>query len=233
MSLLVGRRPFLTTIFLLHLSALGAATALAQEDDRSYLSWPPDRAEAVIRAMDQDGRVGGFFDTRILSTNRSYNYKMLATWLTPEVIRAGARMAQLEGFLSDEATKQLVSEAESAGDTIILVEIDPREGSGVIPLGWRAFLRMKEDEKRVVPGVSVPALRRTRALAGQLPRNYDYDRFWVVFPLHTPDGEPLFDTTTTEAELVVRIYEKEGRVSWPIPQSIRDRASDTEPSPTH
>lgn len=230
---MVTRWPLLTTVVLLCLSALGAATALPQDDDPSYLSWPADRAEAVIRAMDQDGRVGGFFDTRILSTNRSYNYKLSATWLTPEVIRAGARMAQLDGFLSDEATQQLVSEAEAAGDTIILVEIDPREGSGVIPLGWRAFLRPKKDENRVVPGVNTPALRRTRALAGKLPRNYDYDRFWVIFPLHTPDGAPLFDTSTTEAELVVRIHEKEGRVSWPVPASIQDRAGHTEPSPQH
>jgi hypothetical protein len=87
-----------------------------------------------------------FFDTRILSTNRSYNYKLSATWLTPEIIRARARATQLSGFLSDASTEELVTEAGAAGDTVILVEIDPREGSGVIPLEWGAFLRTGGDD---------------------------------------------------------------------------------------
>ena len=145
--------------------------------------------------------------------------------MTPEVIRAGARQVQLSDFLSDEETRHLVLEAEPAGDTVIQVEIDPREGSGVIPLDWGVFLRRKGDDtnSRVVAGVNTPSLRHQRALAGRLPRNYDYDRFWVVFPLHTPDGDALFDGATTEAELVVRIHDKEGRVSWRIPDSIRTR----------
>jgi hypothetical protein len=46
----------------------------------------------------------------------------------------------------------------------------------------------------------------------------------AVFPLTTPDGQPLFRDGDDEAELVVRIYEREGRVTWPIPASIRERA---------
>ena len=38
------------------------------------------------------------------------------------------------------------------------------------------------------------------------------------------NGETLFPDTAQEAELVVRIYNKEGRVACPIPASIRDRA---------
>ena len=224
----VRRRSVLTAALLVLLLAVAATTAAAlQAEDLSFLSWSAKHAEAVIRAMDKDGRVGGFFDTRILSTNRSYNYKLSATWLTPEVIRAGARMAQLDGYLSDDATRQLVSEAEAAGDTVVLVEIDPREGSGVIPLEWRAFLRPKGDETRGAPGVVVPALRRARALAGRLPRNYDYDRFWVVFPLQTAEGQPLFHSNTAEAELVVRIYDKEGRVTWRVPGSVLTRMAET------
>ena len=210
---------------LLSFALVAAASALQVGDQ--YLSWTAGSAADVIEAMHENGRVGGFFDTRLLSTNRSYNYKLSATWLTPEVIRAAARLAQLEGYLSDEATEQLVSDAKAAGDTVVLVEIDPREGSGVIPLGWRAFLRPKGNEMRVVPGVSVPALRRARAMAGKLPRNYDFDRFWVVFPLHSSKGEPLFDAATPEAELVVRVYEKEGRVAWPVPASILTRTAET------
>ena len=40
--------------------------------------------------------MGGWLDTRILSTEHSYNYKLRATWLTPEVIRATARLAQVQ-----------------------------------------------------------------------------------------------------------------------------------------
>jgi hypothetical protein len=60
-----------------------------------------------------------------------------------------------------------------------------------------------------------------KALAGVMRRNYDYDRFWVTFPLKTSSGAPLFSPGDQEAELVVRIYDKEGHVEWPIPQSIR------------
>tara|TARA_B100000315_G_C14350332_1_gene483701 strand:- start:3 stop:434 length:432 start_codon:yes stop_codon:yes gene_type:complete len=123
------------------LIGVGAASSQEANTDE-YLSWTADLSENAIKSMHEDGRVGGFFDTRILSTNRSYNYKLSATWLTPEVIRARARVMQLSGFLSDTATRELVTEAEAVGDTVVLVEIDPREGSGVIPLEWGAFLRV-------------------------------------------------------------------------------------------
>jgi hypothetical protein len=211
------------------LIVLAGAVSAQEAEEETYLSWTKDFAENAIKAAHEDGRVGGFFDTRILSTNRSYNYKLSATWLTPEVIRAGARIAQLNGFLTDEATEELLANAEAAGETVVLVEIDPREGSGVIPLEWGAFLRPKEGEdqstSRIVRGVSTPSLRRSPALAGKLPRNYDYDRFWIVFPLRTPVGQPLFDETTSDAELVVRISGKEGRVSWRVPMSILTRIS--------
>ncbi len=164
------------------LIGVGAASSQEANTDE-YLSWTADLSENAIKSMHEDGRVGGFFDTRILSTNRSYNYKLSATWLTPEVIRARARVMQLSGFLSDTATRELVTEAEAVGDTVVLVEIDPRGGSGVIPLEWGAFLRPKgddADESTVVPGVSMPTLRRVSALAGLLPRNYDYDRHCQV-----------------------------------------------------
>ena len=224
----------LLVVGILLLFVLGGAASSQEDVTRHYLSWTADRAEAVIKSMHKDGRVGGFFDTRILSTNRSYNYKLSATWLTPETMRAGARIAQLNGFLSDEATEQLITDAEAAGETVVLIEIDPREGSGVIPLKWGAFLTSKKDENGeapVVPGVSTPTLRHVPALAGLLPRNYDYDRFRIVFPLHTPGGEPLFDEATSEAELIVRIYDKEGRVAWRVPRSILTRIAETRPQP--
>ena len=196
----------------------------AQVDD-SWLSWPASRAQAVGKAAYVQGRVGGIFDTRLLKTERSYNYKLAATWLTPEVIRASARLVQLNERLSDDAARALVTEAERAGDTVVMVEIDPREGSGVIPDDWAAFLQPATDADSTagVKGTDTPSLRTVRALSGVLRRNYDYDRFWVVFPLKYPDGKPLFSSVDATAELVVRIHDREGRVKWPIPPGLRHK----------
>lgn len=211
----------------LTLVALAASAHLgaAQAPDDEYLTWSAERAQAVGKAAYQKGRVGGWFDTRMLKTERSYNYKLAATWLTPEAIRATARLIQIQDRLTDAQAKALVSEAEAAGDTVVMVEIDPREGSGVIPLDWQAFLQPRRDGATPpsVRGVNQPRLRDARALAGVLRRNYDYDRFWIVFSLSTDTGEPLLAGTDAEAELVVRIHDQEGRVRFPIPSSIRER----------
>jgi len=128
------------------LAAAVSFVPLAGPQDRpggreSYLTWNAKQAEDVGRSMYQTGRVGGFWDTRMLKTERSYNYKLAATWLTPDVIKATARLAQLRRRLSDDETRSLVADALGAGDTVAMVEIDPREGSGVIPLDWESFLQ--------------------------------------------------------------------------------------------
>ncbi len=188
-----------------------------------YLRWDAKRAMGVGRRMRVNGQVGGA-DWRVIRTERSYNYKLRATWLTEEVMRAAARLAQVSQGLSDEQTRGLVVEAEAVQETVVLVEIDPREGSGVIPLDWTAILRPRTqgaEPARSVTGANLPKLRDVRALAGTERRDYAYDAFWVVFPLHTADGQPLFREADAEAELVVRIYDKVGKVRWPIPESIR------------
>jgi hypothetical protein len=86
--------------------------------------------------MRVNGQVGGSFDFRITHTERSYNYKLRATWFTPEAARAAARLAQLSERLSDDQTQAIVDEIERVRGTIIMVELDPREGSGIIPLEW-------------------------------------------------------------------------------------------------
>lgn len=207
------------------------------ETPEGFLSWTDKQAVEIGKSMRANGRVGGWFDTRVIHTEHSYNYKLRATWLTPEVIRATARMHQLVEGMDDEKTMGLVEDAEGRGDTVILVEIDPREGSGVIPGDWIALLRRKSDEDSgaAVPGVNRPELRSVKALSGASRRDYAYDIFWLVFPLVRPDGDPLFGDGDREAELVVRIQGKEGRVSWSIPRSIRERsreiASKGRPSP--
>lgn len=197
---------------------------LSQGSDDAWLQWDAARAQAIGTAAYVQGRVGGIFDTRILKTERSYNYKLAATWLTGDVIRATARTLQLAQRLPDVDARALVAEAVAVGDIVVMVEIDPREGSGVIPNDWSAFLQpstRRGSDPRAVRGENRPRLREVKALTGVLRRNYDYDRFWLVFPLKYPDGAPLFVASDTEAELVVRIADREGRVKWPIPASMR------------
>jgi len=195
--------------------------------EEAYLSWSVDQAVAIGKKMRAEGRVGGWFDGRIVHTEHSYNYKLRATWLTPEVIRASARLTQIRSRLKDEETMALVAAAEAAGDTVVMVEIDPREGSGIIPRNWLAILQPKDLQTEAlgaVRGLNSPKLRRLKSLTGIFDRDYSYDVFWVVFPLVNDNEEPLFPDSAQEAELVVRIYDKEGRVAWTIPASIRDRA---------
>jgi hypothetical protein len=195
--------------------------------EETYLKTDAKTCKAVVLSMRVNGQVGGSMDFRVTSTDRAYNYKLRATWLTPEVIRCTARLVQLAEGLTDVQTRQLVEEAEAVRDTVILVEIDPREGSGIIPREWTAQLMPRGSDPsgpKAVRGTVLPKLRDVKALGGALQRDYAYDIFWVVFPLRLPDGQPLFSTSDNEAELVVRIYSKVGRVRWKIPDSIRQLA---------
>lgn len=110
---------------LLALGSLPVSTSAGP--DEGYLTWTAKQAEAIGTSAHRRGRVGGVFDVRMLKTERSYNYKLAATWLTPEVIRATARLLQLRSRLSDAETRDLVAEAEAISGMVVMVEIDPRE----------------------------------------------------------------------------------------------------------
>jgi hypothetical protein len=200
-------------------AALAASAAFAQPS--TWQTWSAEEAESVGRSMSAEGRAGSRGTIRLLKTERAINYKLRATWVTPEVMFASARLVQLRSRLTDEQALALVDEARGAGDTVVIVDIDPNEGSGVVPLTWEAFLQPKDSPERAIAGIKTPGLRDVRALQGVARRNYDYDRFWVVFALKGADRQPLFADSDREAELIVRIYEREGRVTWPIPASVR------------
>jgi hypothetical protein len=197
-----------------------AAQPEASREDTSYLTWSASQAEAIGERAYRRGRVGGFFDGRLLKTERAYNYKLAATLLTPEVIRASARLQQLHSRLTPDETRALVEEADAVGGTVVMVEIDPREGSGVIPLEWAAFLQAVDRPESAVRGVNTPELRTVKALSGVRRRNYDYDRFWMVFPTG-----PFSGPDVRQIELIVRIHDKEGRVEW----TLHGRGLDTGP----
>jgi len=114
--------------------------------------------------------------------------------LTTDVIRATARLIQLRPRVTDADAGALVKEAEAVRYTVAIVEIDPREESGVIPNDSEAFMQPLGKPNTAVHGPLTPQLRDVRALAGILQRNYDYDRFWITFPLKRADGTPLFST---------------------------------------
>lgn len=199
---------------------------ISSDPDESYLKWTMKQAEELAKNAQKYFRVGNMWKPRDGSDN-PYTYRVLATWFTPDVIRIAARIMQLGQRLSDSQTRALVTQAEAAGDTVVRIEIDPFEGSGVIPLEWEAYLGVKkkgETESGGVAGTKKAELRNVKVLGGVGPRNYAFDRFWLVFPLCDEEGNLLLPTTATECELVVRIGNKEGRTSWKIPESIRLRS---------
>jgi hypothetical protein len=198
-------------------SATSIWATQAHVENNSYLHWPAKRAEQIVRAARVNGRVGGAFDFRLLNTDRSYNYKLRATWLTDDVIRATARLIQVTERLTEGQTAALVREALQILGTVVLIEIDPREGSGVIPLEWTATLQPHgaSEPGTISRGVNRSDLRTVRALSGGFRRDYNYEVFWMEFLPEPPDG-PRFPSGATQTELVVRIHDKEGRFTWPI-----------------
>jgi hypothetical protein len=205
--------------WLLCCAALTAAGPGAAQPAAGWHAWSAAQAESIGRSGIARGRVAG--GRRLLNTERAYSYKLAATWFTPDVIHAAARLLQLRNRFTGAQVEALIADANAPAGIVVMVDLDPDEGSGVIPLDWQAFLQPRGVPDRAVEGAKAPKLRAVRLLQGVLARNYDYDRFWVVFPRQTAAGEPLFRDTDREAELVVRIYEREGRVTWPIPASIR------------
>ena len=196
--------------------------------DEEYLTWSADQAVNIGKSWRVNGRVGGAFDLRVIHTEHSYNYKLRATLMTPEVIRATARLEQIRLHLTNEQTRALVEEAERGNNLVALVEIDAREGSGVIPLDWRSDLRpngTKAGSSSIMSGISTPALRNVKALSGVARRDYAYDIFWVVFPLMDQIGNPAWESVPGNIELVVGIYNKEGHVTWTVSDPLRRRLS--------
>jgi hypothetical protein len=191
--------------------------------DDSYLNWTDKQAVEVGKSMRATGHVKGT-GRGLLNTEKARGYKIRATWLTPEVIRASARLHQIRNRLSEDQAKSIVAKAEALADTAFIIEIDPDEGSGVIPSDWQAFLgpRVAKGERGMTSvGTAVPSFREEAGLAGVFPRDYNYDLYWVRFPLYSKEGKPLFSESNHEAELTVRIESKEGRVKFLIPESIR------------
>jgi len=74
-----------------------AGITLLGQSDQAYLQWSAAEAQRIGRSFREDGRVGGALDFRIVNTDRAYNYKLRATWLTDQVIRASAHLSAVGG----------------------------------------------------------------------------------------------------------------------------------------
>lgn len=221
-----------TLSFCLGLVMLTATSAISQvssgnpQPSEDYLSWNLKQAEKIGQSTVKEGRSGSSFDFRIMSQDKAFTYQVRATVFTPEVIRASARAEQIRNRLSADDARKMVADAEAAGDLVMMIEIDPAEGSGVVPLDWRVFLQpggFKPGEDGAVAGVKAPYLRNEKVFRGVTKRDYEYDVFWVVFPLVDQEKKPLFKDSATSFELFVGIYKKEGKITWPISPSLRAR----------
>jgi hypothetical protein len=200
--------------------------ALGQAADDAFLGWSRRDATDIVANMRRTDSVGNRLSFRGLKTDRAINYKLRATWLTPDVIRATARAIQLDERLSPADTRRLIEEAETAADAVFFVEIDPNEGSGIIPLDWTAILQprgLPRGEAGAARGVLASKLREVRALGGLFKRDYAYDAFWVSFRFTPEERRALFAPGVTEVELIVSIQGREGIVFWPVPGAVRDR----------
>jgi hypothetical protein len=212
---------------LLTLSSYSAAqqiTPTSQKED--YLSWTAKQATQIGRKWRVAGRVGWGHVKWELFYSGVYFYELRATLMTPEAIRAAARLEQLKRNLTDSETRELVMEAQRVDGLVAYIELNPREGSGVIPSDWVAILRpkgAKDDSPLAIAGTDTPALRHIKALTRVGQRDYLYDEFWVVFPLKDKQGKLIWETPPGEIELVVRINDLRGRVSWRVNESLRQR----------
>ena len=203
-----------------------SAQDLLESLDKNYLSWSEKQISQIGQVWREKGRIGGFFDIRVMSTDKAFNYKLRATLMSPEAIRATVRRAQMLNGLTETEARKLVDEAEKERQLVVLVEIDPREGSGIIPSDWRVVLQPKGADGNLdqkIRGVKNQSLREITAYKGVFTRDYDYDVFWVAFPLKDEEGNSVWTNAPGEIELVVGIYNKEGRVTWKVSEPLKLR----------
>ena len=213
------------TLFLL-LVVLVAQQTTAANQKEEYLTWTKDQATKIGLKWRVAGRVGWKPIRFEITYSGVYFYELRATLMTPEAIRAAARLEQLRRHLTDDETRSLVTEAEKIDGLVVYIELNPREGSGVIPLNWHTTLRpkgVKDDSPLEIGGTSTPKLREVKALTRVGQRDYAYDVFWVVFPMRDKQGKLIWETPPDEIELVVGINELRGRVSWRVNDSLRQR----------
>lgn len=81
----------MTPAILIAALALGASGST--QEPEAFLSWSHKQAVEIGKAMRANGRVGGWFDARVIHTEHSYNYESNSgkegrvSWPIPRSIR--------------------------------------------------------------------------------------------------------------------------------------------------
>jgi hypothetical protein len=119
-----------------------------------------------------------------------------ATWLTPQIIQALARLEQ--------TSKSLTADGKAAGEIII----QNRDRSA-------RRVRHHPQRRGGFAGDRPP-------LAPLAPRDRAYELFWLAFPNNVEDGQSLFSPTDRKTELSIQIQAKVGKTS-PRSPTISDR----------
>lgn len=194
------------------LAAVGLVSGQSASSD--FVRLTEKQARQTITDFRKNGQVGGSFDLRGTRTDRSYDYKLRATWIANEVSRSAARILMLARGFSEEKARTALLTMEP-GKTYVLVEIDPREGSGVIPRSWTSHFGSNGSSESQVSGVVLASEGAWLDLVSAFPRDYSYGVFLVEFPVDVQRS--ALRSGNNEVELTVRIYDKIGRVRWRIP----------------
>jgi hypothetical protein len=185
-----------------------AAGRLLAQADSNYLLWTPAQAEQIGLAMRKAAQAGP--------------YRVQATWLTPEVVRATARILQLREGLNVETTDDMVQQAEAAADTAVLIELSGPEAAQVTAGEIEAsFTPAGAAGGGPIPGTQAPGLEEVRAYRGVAPLSKESRAFWLAFKLPREAYVPVIPGSGRAVTLTLRVKGAAASVSWPIPDSLR------------
>jgi len=181
-----------------------------------FLQWSPEQARKALLAHRRSGHAGKSLDLRVTSTHRAFRYKVRATLWTPEALQGAVRLLQLRDRMPDAETIQMLAELEALPFHVLTIEIDPDEGSGVIPMSeTRFFLQRRGDPEASVRPAEAREVEARDVFRKAGKRDYAYDLFVVAFPRLLREGEPLLTEPAGELELVVDIAGKSEILSFP------------------
>jgi hypothetical protein len=183
-----------------------------------FLRWSEADARRVVQGARQTGTAGSrLWDGRVKDTHRSSRYKVRAILWTPRALRAAARLVQLRERLSNAETLALLAAVESRPLHVASIEIDPIEGSGVLPHDeTRFFLQRPGDESASVRAVEATDITGLPLFHKFEKRDWAYELLVTAFPRALESGEPLAAAGAAALELVVEIGGKGEHLSFPL-----------------
>ena len=193
----------------------GAAASPAASEP--FLRWSEAEARRAVLDARRSGSAGGLLDGRVNDTHRAYRYKVRATLWTPRALRGAVRLAALRDRLGDAEALAMLAAVEARPLQLASIEIDPVEGSGILPRDeTRFFLQRPGDEAASVHPVEAPELSALPLFRKFEKRDWAYELLVVAFPRELASGEALAGPAVRALELVVDIAGKVERLTFPI-----------------